>query len=280
MLNRILLLCILVTFSFSYAQKNAEDLYNEALKFKMIGKTEDALSSLNKAIEIDPQLIEAYYERALIKGNKEDYEGAIDDLIKVSYSDDEDIRYEANMLMADAYMKLGKFAMVQFCLSDAYKIRDDDPSLFYMRGIMNREAGLAKGNEKWIRSGIEDFNRVIELGDSSAYVYADRGLAFAYLEDFNNASSDFTTAISKAPGDVRFIQERGMIYLHMNEFEKAIKDFQFVLKLNPIDSYAFLQIGIAQKMLNNLDAACEAWKEAIDLGNGEAQNYFETHCIE
>ena len=72
---------ILITISLSFVKK-ALDYFNDALAAYQSGNFSEAIKNYNKAIEINPDYADAYYNRGNAKGALGNMQGAIEDFNK------------------------------------------------------------------------------------------------------------------------------------------------------------------------------------------------------
>jgi antitoxin component YwqK of YwqJK toxin-antitoxin module len=110
-------------------------LANEAVKLSKQYKNQEAISLYNKAIEINPTVAQAYFNRGACKGNLFDFEGAVVD-------------YDKAISLDPNYMK-------------AYGNRGTAKiNLYTTKGTLNPTL-------EQTASACEDFNKAKELGDKS-----------------------------------------------------------------------------------------------------------------
>lgn len=69
--------------------QSAEYYYNQGSEILQLGDYRDAIVAFNKALEIDPELVDAYIKRATAKSKLNDYRGAIADYNKAIQIDPE-----------------------------------------------------------------------------------------------------------------------------------------------------------------------------------------------
>ncbi len=114
---------IILLFAFTSCRNKApEEYYNMGIAEAKQGNYDEALEDFNKAIELKPEYINAYINRAYYaKENLGDYEGAIEDyLIAIDLStNDNDAHAYSNMAYAKMKMKNYKEALddIKFSLS-------------------------------------------------------------------------------------------------------------------------------------------------------------------
>jgi tetratricopeptide (TPR) repeat protein len=162
---------------FSAAIENG--ISNENLKMSYIykgfaqngqGEYDNAISSFNKAIEIDPLDPSSYIDRALSYTYKKDYNTAIGDYKHV-------LKLVSTGEQAEgAYYYLGRIMMSTYKYEDAINYFDQlielnptDTEAYFLRGT-------AKSNILDSDGSIADYNKAIELNPNYMEAYANRGV--------------------------------------------------------------------------------------------------------
>jgi Tfp pilus assembly protein PilF len=75
----------------------------------------------------------------------------------------------------------------------------------------------------------------------------------------------------------------GYAELRAGDANSALKHIQRSIEINPSNSYAFRNLGHVWKEMGDLEKACEAYKQALDLGftnryGPEVKQHYETYC--
>ena len=79
---KLFVLFSLLTATFSFGQKTAQDYYNSGNAKSNLQDYRGAIVDYNKAIELTPDYAGAYYNRGIAKKKLQDYRGAIADYTK------------------------------------------------------------------------------------------------------------------------------------------------------------------------------------------------------
>ena len=124
-----------------------------------------AIKRLNKAIKLNPLLVEAYFERAHAYWLKED-----------------SVDFDIDKVIED--------------FNRAIELNPDHAFTHFQRGRVYRRKGCDD-------RAIKDFNRAIELDPDDAFVYAERGLVYFDNGCDNRAIEDFNRAIELGNNSVR-----------------------------------------------------------------------------
>ncbi len=166
---------------------------------------------------------EAYYDRGIAHGHREDWDGAIRDMTRaIELRDD----------FADAYSDRGAAKAlkgdIDGALADldrAIALKDDDSLSFANRGYARRCKGDFDG-------AIADCTRAIELWEGNQRAYLDRGGARWKKGDREGALADMTLGIELHAWDDEIgYRGRGLMNLKMGNLDASIADMDLALKM-------------------------------------------------
>lgn len=164
-----------------YASAEENDAFKRGWEDSEKGLLDESIKEFSKVIQINPNSIEAYYNRALAYEKKEKFNQAITDYSKVIESYPE---------YAQAYVGRGvNYAQKgdeNRALDDFNKAIQLDPKHFF--AYYNR--GLTYVNRREYDQAITDFTKAIEINPNDAQVYNDRAVSYFYKEDYNKSWQD------------------------------------------------------------------------------------------
>lgn len=190
-------------------QKNGSDDY------------EKIIALYNQAIDLEPTLAIAYYNRGIAFKDLGENDKAIED-----YS--EAIRLNPNHV--DAYINRGivyrRMDYITKAIKDynqALKMEPNHANAYYNRAI----AYMSNDNQQ----AINDFNKSIELGNNGFLVYYNRGITYDWMNDYSHAIDDYNRAIELNPRYDYTYLDIGRIYVKTFKFEKAVEFFQKALEI-------------------------------------------------
>jgi len=256
-----------------------------------------AIEDYTKAIELLPDSITFYYNRAgayLVAG---DFESALKDIerlktLKPEYGNSDEIQAEA--LYKSAYNKVegSDFAAAEELLTKAAELNGKSAQIFFARGVcrenlkMYKEAiedysraielkpsdgefyksrGFLYYTQKKYRQAIADFDWALEIDPNSAATYFNRGLCFSFIKNYTKAISDFTKAIELKPDKADYYLNRGMVQLDAGQYTAALNDMNRALGLNSGIGMAYAVKGYAQVKLEMYKEAAENFRRAVEL---------------
>ena len=243
--------------------KSYYDLGKESLAKEEI---DSAITKLSRAIELNPDYVDAYYLRGLAYAGEGDYDKGIADFEKVAELDPNHIDAEAGH--ADVYAARGsdyalkrdfERAIVDF--EKATKLDPDNAdarigvaSALLMRGITHYSEGDRSEAFVDLGSAISNFEKAIDLhadnteakvGVAGAYfmrgiIYNDEGFVDRAFADFDRGIGDYEEVIELDPNNVEVNVAianayliRGIVYSGEGEYNKAFADFERIIEQDP-----------------------------------------------
>ena len=194
--------------------KKALDYYNIGTELFDVNKYE-AIKMYTKALEIKPDLLIAYYQRANIYSLIDEYDLAIKDYTTLIKHNDK---------ISNAYYYRGNCLMY----IDEYESAIKDYAIALLLNPKFAKAYLYGGNTKTYlkddEGAIADLKKCIELTPDNADAHYNLGLLFLRNEDFGKAIFNYTKAIRLNPSDYRYYEERAYAYIFQKSLKKACAD--------------------------------------------------------
>ena len=146
-------------------------------------------------------------------------------------------------------------------------------SLIFFCQSLETEELFQKGNalleEGHLLEAIDIYAEVVDADSGHMNAYANRGLAYSYLEDYEQAIEDFTKALEldptqKNPELPTLFLNRGFAYSNAGEIEKAFEDYGQALRMNPAFAEAFCNRGMLNQKQNLMERAMSDYRMAVD----------------
>ena len=283
----------------SERELRTELAFQQGNVFMMLGQIDRAIEAYSHAITLDPNNVDAYYNRGVAYNNKGDSERAIVDFTKV-------IRMNPNFAQAYynrgiAYERKGDYTRAIEDFTKAMEMNPGFVKAYYNRGVtynnkgdfdraiaacttvikmnpnftiayINR--GAAYGEKGDFDHAIEDFNKAIELKPDFAIAYANRGSAYQRKGDYDRAIEDCTKAMELNPNYAEAYYNRGVAYGKKGDFDHAIVDYTKAIDLKPDFAEAYNNRGAAYGEKSDFDCAIADYTKAIDLKPDFAEAYY------
>ncbi len=217
------------------------------------GTAEQALSALNKAIDLRPDYVEAYNNRGAAKNLLGKHQEAIADYDKV-------IQLKPNY--AEAYSNRGVTKSLLGKHQEA--IADHDKALHLKPDYA--EAYDGKGSAKHLlgrsQEAITDYNEAIRLKPDEVHAYYHRGQANATLKKYEKALADYNKVIDLQPNYAEVYNLRGSLQFNLGHYKKAVNDYSEAIQL--------INSGVAKLDSNRENSISLIFK---DSEFGEAEVY-------
>ena len=273
-----------------YYEKN----YTEAIKF------------CSEAIELNPNLSDAYAYRGESYESLKDYERAIKDFIKAvelnpkdewAYSslgliyEHTEKNYEAAIEYFSKSIEINPSAWKYSFRSDVYKkMKDYDHAI----ADLTRAIELEPNNNHYYFSraliyhynlndyerALADFDKVIQLAPDNELHYRARGDVYKKFEKYDLAIADYTKAIELKADSARAYESRADVYRHnLKDYDRAIADYNKLTELFPDKDEYYLKRASLYTDLKNYDLAIAEYSELIKLHPNEAKYYRDRASI-
>ena len=259
------------TLALAIDPKSSDALNERATVRQQLGDLDGAIGDYTQALAIDPQMAPAYNGRANAKSAKNDYDGAIADYSQA-------IHYDATL--ATAYDGRGNARIAKDdangALSDFTQAIAIDPNLaaaYSDRGFARQANGNPDG-------AIADYTQALALSPKSGRTYFNRGLAKQAQGNPGAAILDFDQALALDPTMADAYYYRGNAKSANHDLDGAIADYEKAVGLNPKLAPAFTNMGLARQAKGDLAGAVNAYTLALSVDPKVATAYFNRSVIE
>ena len=222
---------------------------------------DDALVNLSKAIDLNPNYVDAYFLRGLIYGSQYDFDKAIADFEKVVELDPS--HTDAKAMHADAYAARGAdYALEKNydkAIADFERAIELDPdkaefkaaaATYFLRGATRYEEGDNESAFTDLDRAISDIEKIIELDPDNSEVriaigeaYLVRGIAHFQGGNYDRAIADLERAIEleNSAADLKEAAayaylRRGVSHAEGGDHDRAIADFNRAVEIEPENS--------------------------------------------
>jgi tetratricopeptide (TPR) repeat protein len=198
---------------------------------------DEAISLFDMALQINPNLAEAYYKRGNCHSQKGNYREAVNDYTKA-------IELTAMYTKASNNSRLTfkDQNVIERAAADGMKAIELRPNL--SDTLFNRGLAYLKSWHAEDQKAFADFSRVIALDDRNIRAYFHRGQSALALGFTEIAIADFSKVITADSSFRNGYCERGLEYITQGSFDLGMKDFQKVIELVLEEPLGYLIRGV------------------------------------
>ncbi|HEX5808062.1 MAG TPA: tetratricopeptide repeat protein [Anaerolineales bacterium] len=233
--------------------------------YYQLDRLDDADAAYTKAIELDPNLAEAYYSRSVVWVDRGDFEKAIRDANDAIHIDPTNARAYNNR--GFAYLQKGYFDRALEDLCKALELDDRLAVAYFNRGIAyNSLADFKNANR--------DFEITYLLGYRSSDLWVSWGSALLGLEYYSNAVDKLSQAVLYDADFATAYAKRGYAYLQLgSKYDyQARSDLETAIRINPGILAAYTNLGLLESRNNCFSEAVVYYNKALELN----ENHYPT----
>ncbi len=255
----VLITALLSYAAFSQTPKTAEEYVAAGNALVQVGHLDNAIAFYTKAIELKPDLADAYNNRGFVYQKQNKTQMAIEDFTKAIQLQPQNALYYKNRGNAYSSLNAG-LAIADY--QRALKLDPNDAYIWLRLGILENEMGSiveidnAAAHyteairlkpdlvEAYLKRGalyekrylydkaLADINKVIQIDPDRADAYAQRASVYRWQNKYELAINDSTTAIRLKPGSAVYYYNRGYLYLR----QQGVNTISDIKKAPKIDS--------------------------------------------
>jgi tetratricopeptide (TPR) repeat protein len=222
-----------------------------------MGRYEDALADLDRAIELDSNLTWAVVYRGITHRSMRRYQEALADFRLAL-----ELGLNEGWILANRGVTYRLMERYEEALSDfdrAIELRPDMVWPVASRGQAYRDMGRYE-------DALADFDRVIELDPNSTAATLHRGIAYMRMGHLEKALADFNRAIKLDPNLTSgAVVYRGIAYRDMGRCEDALADFRTGLELGLDEGWILANRGVTYRLMERYEEALSDFDRAIEL---------------
>ena len=251
-----------------------------------------ALYDINYCIRLNPNSSEAYYLKGLINCERRVYFEALEDFDRAITldADESEYYYQRANLKKMHFKPLPETKTYESIMIDiklAVTLNPNDHRPYKLRCDMLK---LDESYEK--ESLIQELDILINTFPEKSVFYAERGMAKVLNNQHPDAISDFTKAIQLDENNEANYRNRGLCFHNMNRYQLALNDYSksidiLVKKYQASDNdnsirkllgQTFNMRGMSNELYGNSDLACDDYYKAAKLGSKTGLNNYRRNC--
>jgi len=209
--------------------------------YRKLGYLKKAWDDLNRSIELEPKLLDAYWHRHLLHLLQDNRKAALDDLSFIIKNSSTQAR--AFRSRAELYRQENDATMAIVNYSQAIKLNPNDAETYYQRAAMLKMRGD-------MLLALEDYKIAAELLPSKTEAMFEIGVFHFNNENWTAALKDFTSIIEQDPEDSRAYTYRARVHAKMGNFEDSLQDLAAAIHYDPKNAIAFYHRGCLLRTLH------------------------------
>jgi len=225
---------------------------------------DDAARAFDQAARLKPQSLEAHLLLGLTHGIRGDYEKELDELDYVIDLDPNHPNHvDALFLAALAYGVVGDAGNEISYLERAEALRPRDASIHYY-------LGMALSRQEMYEQAVTAFERALAIDPYSGDTLLALGMSYEAGGAVDKALAALRDALAR---QTQFIHNAhyhlGLALAATERWQDAREEFARALESSPNNAACLYFLGVAEQTLGNSEAASNAFRRIIDLGDAE-----------
>lgn len=230
--------------------------FNRGLTLFYLGYFNDAIASYDKALELKPDYYKCWYNRGGALGELERFEDAIacfDKAIEIKFD-----YPEAWSSRAMALLKLNRPMDAVSSYDKALMIQPEDQENWYYRGW-----ALAQSDRS--NDAIASFDRALELQPDFYEAWYKRGVELSNLGRFEDAIASLEQATEIQPDFYEAWYALGNALEKIGQPEEAIASYDRATAINPGFHEVWIDRGVVLANLGRWYEAITSWETSLDI---------------
>lgn len=241
------------------------ELYKRGLEKLENFEYEAAIQNFTKAIELKPDYVDSYMNRAEAKELLSDFEGAIEDYTKV-------LDYVSNYVPA-----LYKRAILK------NEIRDYEGAVIDLNHVIELYPtysyayfyrGVAYNHLQNYEASIENYKKMLELTPDVAEGHFNLAATYFEMKNYKEAIKEYTKTIELEPNDCEAYLHRGQTHAIVGNTMAATKDFDKAIECNPELIEAYFEKANLKFAAGDLRTAEKIYSEAVKKFPNNYQTWY------
>lgn len=188
------------------------------------GEGDAALQSLNKALELDPTFLEAWFAKAALLEKEMVWEGALYCYHKIESLKHRDHHLYNNMALA--YLGLGKLKEARKYCGKALDLRPKDPIILANIGLIFSKMGEHK-------KAIACYNRALKAQPDNVDLLNNKGYSLLKMECYQEALAIYELALELKPGLLSALENKASCLTLLGRTKEALHCYNAILRQQP-----------------------------------------------
>lgn len=219
---------------------------------------ESVLPALDRALLINPRYVYGYMNRARIRTDLGDFEGALTDYNIVARLNPSTPNLFNNRGVV--YYRMGQPGLGLADIDLALNMEPYSIKALLNRAMMRTKTGNYSG-------AIDDYSRLLHMDREMIQVYMLRGYLYQQLGRWSEAEMDYSSAIARNPTDAQLFVNRATVRQQQDRLPEAIDDCRAAIRLTPDNPLVYFNQGIALMQNHCFNEALSNFSKALELAS-------------
>ena len=233
-------------------------------------KYEEALQSFEEALKFKRDNSQAWYGRGIVLTDLNRYEEALTSLnnavkIQPDY-------HQAWCKMAILLSQLEQETAAIYSLDQAIKIKPDYAETWYVRGVVLNKFYHHK-------EALEALEKTVELQPAKVEAWIERGLTLAKLKQYEKALDSFYNALIIKPNSPEVWAERGEVLGKLKRYEEALACLEKAIEIKANYAEAWYKKGIILEVLKKYALAIDSFDKAAQINPNYAEAWYQRGIV-
>jgi tetratricopeptide (TPR) repeat protein len=237
---------------------------NKGTSLGRLGRFEEALLCLDKALELDSKYSAAWINKGHSLNNLSRFEEALQCLDNALELDPNNAPVWINK--GYSLNNLGRFEEAVLCLDKALELDRSNASASINKAVSLNNLGC-------FEEALRCFDKVLELDPSNALALINKGVSLNNLGCFEEALRCLDRALELDPSAAAWLN-KGVSLNNLGRFEEALRCFDQGLELEPNNVAAWINKGVSLNNLNRFEEAVGCCEQALAFEQRSAHAWF------
>lgn len=228
------------------------------------GRTDDAIASTERAVEVRTDYVEAWLNRGLLLASVRRFDEAV-----VCLETAQKIKPDS----AEIWLNHGAVLKELGRLEDALASYEKAISLYSSYAEAHSNRGVIFSQLKKYDAALVSFEAALAAKPNYADAHYNRGNALQELKRFSEALIGYDAAIVLSPHNAEYHYNRGVTLGALWRLEEALTSYDRAIASNPTHAPAHNNRGVALYDLRRFDDALKAYNAALVINPDYAEAY-------
>ena len=229
------------------------------------GRINEAMDAFKRAVELNPEDAEAYFNLALAAAACGDFRTAAENYEHCLRLNPEHV--DARFNLANTLLKINNLQEAIAAYKNVIRLDPQHAQAFNNLGIAQKKCSRMK-------EAIQSFHNATALKKDFAEAYNNLGNTFFKNKQLSRAIQNYDLAIRVNPDYAESYRNLGLLYLEVDKASLAISAFQRYLQLQPNDAVILNNLGNAFYGQGQFQQAVSCYRKSLQLAPEAARTYY------